>query len=103
MRTFIEVTQTECECIALIAAPLSHFYNIKANVELKPAIGRRLIISINPPLNSICNDELLYDGSKLPEDMVADWLVDRLEPYQQLKKYDVISSNKEERKINIKN
>ncbi len=103
MRTIIEVTQSECECSTLIATPLALSYHIRAKVELKPAIGKRLIISINPSLNSICGEELIYDGSKLPEDMVEDWLMEILRPNQRLIKYDIISSNKEEHKIIINN
>ena len=102
MRTIIEVTQTECECRALIAQKTIP-YNIKAKVELIPAIGRRLLITINPPLNSINEAQLVFDGSKLPEDMVADWLIDTLASNQILSQYEVISSNKEEHKIDINN
>lgn len=102
MRTIIEVTQTECECIALLARQIRP-YSIRAKVELIPAIGKRLLITINPPLNSINEAQLVFDGSKLPEDMVADWLIEILEPNQRLSKYDVISSDKKEYKVLIKN
>ena len=102
MRTIIEVTQTECECRALLAQQ-TRPYSIRAKVELIPAIGRRLLIAINPPLNSINEVQLVYDGSKLPEDMVADWLFEKLSSRQILSRFDVIASNKEEHEIVIQN
>lgn len=102
MGTIIEVTQTECECRALLAQQNTS-YNIKAKVELISAIGRRLVITINPPLNSISEAQLVFDGSKLPEDMVVDWLMETLTSNQILSKYEVVSSNKEEHEVIINN
>lgn len=98
----IEVTQTECECRALLSQQKSP-YHIKAKVELIPAFGRQLLININPPLNSISKVQLVFDGSKLPEDMVADWLMETLKSNQILSKYEVVFSNEEEHEVIINN
>ena len=102
MRDFVETIQTSCECNAMVAQQFTS-YNISAKVKEIPAIGRRLVISINPPINAINRMELTYDGSKLPEDMVKDWLESHLNNGQILASYQVIDSDKHDKKIKIVN
>lgn len=102
MRNFVETTQTWCECSAIVAHQATS-YNIKAEVKVIPAIGKRLIISINPPINSISQDELIFDGSRLPENMVADWLQSKLNDKQCLTSCQVIDSDKHDNVISIVN
>ena len=102
MRKFVETIQSKCECEVSICQPILS-YDIEAHVEDLPAIGRRLIISIRPPLNSQSRKELFFDDSMLPEEMVRDWCSKNLSQGQTIHSFKVISSDKHERTINILN
>lgn len=100
MTKCIEITETWCECEASIR-DLPQIYKIKAEVRLIPAIGWMLDISIAPPLNNISNNQLQYDTSKLPEQMVRDWFKEQIRHTYNEYSFDVITSDKEEHEIEI--
>ena len=77
MRKIIEIIQTWCH-VDVVDDRHNQKYHVKAEVVLEQAIGRRLKIGLEPALNGITSDTLIYDGSKLPEDMVREWLLKEL-------------------------
>lgn len=101
MSKCIEIIQTECECEASVCSTPLTSYKIKAKVEVIPGLAKHLKIVINPPLNSISECELPYDGSKIPENMVEDWFMGTLNQGQNLHSFIVTASNKHQSALEI--
>lgn len=101
MGIFIEAIETYCKC-ELSKDERRTSYIIEAQVTFVPAIGRRLKICINPPLNSVYESEMIFDGSKLPRAMIKDWLTEHLEDYN-LYSIRVLESDIHENPIEIVN